>query len=218
MADLPNRLWCEWDHAGNPRCTNALGQLQERQGSQDDTDLLHAAAQQPRQFVLVFRFDFDTQGWASHTPSMRQNILNWNWFLESFQAVKDLGLVCHRLVLFLWVAPDCSGLLVEDGAGAQHHLIAETIGHLLERPDGAGDGHGDLGGAHAAPINGFHGLDGAIGAGHAHDGDDADAGYERKNLLRRHHRYAIMRTRFPAAPLAVGQDALQGVKPAILRV
>src|ERR1019366_715523 len=56
-------------------------------------------------------------------------------------------------------------------------------------------------------INGFHGLDGAIGAGHAHDGDDADAGYERKNLLRRHHRYAIMRTRFPAAPLAVGQDS-----------
>ena len=68
MSDLPNRLWREWDHAGNPRCTNALGQLQERQGSQNDTDLLYAAAQQPRQLVLVFRFDFDTQGWASHTP------------------------------------------------------------------------------------------------------------------------------------------------------
>src|ERR1019366_3549328 len=90
MADLPNRLWREWDHAGNPRCTNALGQLQERQGSQNDTDLLHAAAQQPRQLVLVFRFDFDTQGWASHTPSMRQNILDWNYFLELFQAVRDL--------------------------------------------------------------------------------------------------------------------------------
>src|ERR1035441_5125922 len=38
-----------------------------------------------------------------------------------------------------------------------------------------------------SPTNGSHGLDGAIGAGHAHDGDDADAGYERKNLLRRHH-------------------------------
>jgi len=61
MADLPNRLWREWDYGGNPRCTNALGQ-QERQGSQDDTDLLNAAAQQPRQFVLVFRLDFDTQG------------------------------------------------------------------------------------------------------------------------------------------------------------
>jgi hypothetical protein len=90
MADLPNRLWREWDHAGNPRCTNALGQLQERQGSQNDTDLLYAAAQQPRQLVLVFRFDFDTQGWASHTPSMRQNILDWNCFLELFQAVRDL--------------------------------------------------------------------------------------------------------------------------------
>jgi hypothetical protein len=91
MADLPNGLRREWDHAGNPRCTNALGQLKERYGSQDDTDLLHAAAQQTRQFVLVFRFDFDTQGWASHTPSMRQNILNWNCVLESFQAVKDLA-------------------------------------------------------------------------------------------------------------------------------
>jgi len=40
--------------------------------------------------VLVFGFDFDTQGWASHTPSMRQNILDWNCFLELFQAVTDL--------------------------------------------------------------------------------------------------------------------------------
>src|ERR1039457_3317461 len=93
MTDLPNRLWRQWDHAGNPRCTNALGQLQERQGSQDDTDLLHAAAQQPRQFLLVFRFDFDTQGWASHTPSMRQNILDWNCFLELFQSVRDLAVM-----------------------------------------------------------------------------------------------------------------------------
>src|ERR1017187_3059886 len=30
MADLPNRLWRERDHVGNPRCTYALGQLQER--------------------------------------------------------------------------------------------------------------------------------------------------------------------------------------------
>jgi len=95
MADLPNRLRREWDHAGNPRCTNALGQLQERHGSQDDTDLLYAAAQQPRQFVLVFRFDFDTQGWASHARSMRQNISNWNCFLELFQAVTDLVATCH---------------------------------------------------------------------------------------------------------------------------
>ena len=94
MADLPNRLRSEWHHAGNPRCTNALGQLQERHGSQDDTDLLYAAAQQPRQFVLVFRFDFDTQGWASHTPSMRQNISEWNCFYECFQAVKDLAGPC----------------------------------------------------------------------------------------------------------------------------
>jgi len=42
--------------------------------------------------VLVFGFDFDTQGWASHTPSMRQNILDWNCFLELFQAVTDLAM------------------------------------------------------------------------------------------------------------------------------
>ncbi|HSB15077.1 MAG TPA: hypothetical protein VLE22_11505 [Bryobacteraceae bacterium] len=40
MADLPNGLRSEWDHAGNPRRTDTLGQLQEGQGSQDDTDLL----------------------------------------------------------------------------------------------------------------------------------------------------------------------------------
>jgi len=92
MADLPNRLGSERDHAGNPRRTNAPGQLPERQGSQDHTDLLNAAAQQPRQLVLVFRFDFDTQRWASHTLSMRQNIFECKCFLESFQAVRDLEL------------------------------------------------------------------------------------------------------------------------------
>jgi hypothetical protein len=75
MADLPDRLWRQWDHARNPRCASAPGQLQKRQGSQDDTDLLNAAAQQPRQFVLVFRFDFDTQGWASHTPACAKTFL-----------------------------------------------------------------------------------------------------------------------------------------------
>jgi hypothetical protein len=40
MAEFPNGLRSEWDHAGNPRRTDALGQLQEGQGSQDDTDLL----------------------------------------------------------------------------------------------------------------------------------------------------------------------------------
>jgi hypothetical protein len=75
MADLPDRLWRQWDHARNPRCASAPGQLQKRQGSQDDTDLLNAAAQQPRQFVLVFRFDFDTHGWASHTPACAKTFL-----------------------------------------------------------------------------------------------------------------------------------------------
>jgi hypothetical protein len=32
-----------------------------------------------------------TQGWASHTASMLQNIFDWKCFLELFQAVRDLG-------------------------------------------------------------------------------------------------------------------------------
>ena len=35
--------------------------------------------------------DFDTQGWTGHTQSMRQNISDWNCFLELFQAVRDLA-------------------------------------------------------------------------------------------------------------------------------
>jgi hypothetical protein len=57
-----NRLWGEWDHTGNLRCARAVGQLQERQGAQYNTDLPYAAAQQARQFVLVFGYDPDTQG------------------------------------------------------------------------------------------------------------------------------------------------------------
>jgi hypothetical protein len=90
MADLSNGLRREWEHAGDARRTDALGQLQERHGAQDDTDLLYAAAQQLRQLALVLLFDFDTQGWASHTASMRQNISNWDYFLECFQVVKHL--------------------------------------------------------------------------------------------------------------------------------
>ena len=73
MADLANGLWGERDHAGNPRCTGAFGQLQQRQGAQDDPNLLHAAAQQLGEFLLVLWRDIDTQRWTAHTPSMRQN-------------------------------------------------------------------------------------------------------------------------------------------------
>jgi hypothetical protein len=43
---------------------------------------------------LVFRLDFDVQGWTSHTPGMRQNISGRKYFLELFQAVMDLA--AHR--------------------------------------------------------------------------------------------------------------------------
>ena len=94
MADFPNRLRSERDHAGDLWCTNPLGQLPKRQSSQDHTDLLYAAAQEVGQFDLVFRLDFDVQGWTSHTPGMRQNISGRKYFLELFQAVMDLA--AHR--------------------------------------------------------------------------------------------------------------------------
>jgi hypothetical protein len=89
-AEVPESLRGEWNHAGNPRRTHAPGQLQQRQRSQDHSDLLETTAQQLRQLVLVLLFDFDTQSWASHTPSMGQNMSESNGFLQIFQAVKDL--------------------------------------------------------------------------------------------------------------------------------
>ena len=90
MADLPNGLWSQRNNGGNPRRANAFRQLQQRHGPQDDPHLLHTATQQFPQRLLVLGCDFDTKGWTSHTPSMRQNISDLNCFLESFQAVKDL--------------------------------------------------------------------------------------------------------------------------------
>jgi hypothetical protein len=44
VADLANGLWSERNNAGNPRCAGAFGQLQQRQGAQDEPNLLHTAA------------------------------------------------------------------------------------------------------------------------------------------------------------------------------
>ena len=63
----------ERDHIGDLRRAGALRQLQQRQGAQDDPNLLDAAAQQLGKFFLILRRDIDTQRWTTHTPSMRQN-------------------------------------------------------------------------------------------------------------------------------------------------
>ena len=60
MADLADRLRGQRDHAGNPRRADAFGQLQQRQGPQDDPHLLHAAAQQLCKFLLILLRDIDT--------------------------------------------------------------------------------------------------------------------------------------------------------------
>src|SRR5271157_668912 len=72
--EVPNGLGGERNECGDARRANPLGQLQQRQCPQHDSDLLYAAAQQLPQLLLVLLLDFDTQSWSSHTPSMRQNI------------------------------------------------------------------------------------------------------------------------------------------------
>jgi hypothetical protein len=84
MADLPNGLWSQRNHGGNPRRANAFRHLQKRDGAQDDSDLLHTAAQQFPQHLLVLGCDLDTQRWTGHTLSMRQNISDWNCFIRIF--------------------------------------------------------------------------------------------------------------------------------------
>ena len=73
MADFANRLWGERDHLGNGRRAGSLGQLKQRQCAQNDSDLLHAAAQQLINFFPVLRRNIDIQSWTAHTLSMRQN-------------------------------------------------------------------------------------------------------------------------------------------------
>jgi hypothetical protein len=51
----------------------ALRQLQQRQGTQDNPNLLDAAAQQLGKLSLILRRDIDAQRWTTHTPSMRRN-------------------------------------------------------------------------------------------------------------------------------------------------
>ena len=44
VADVSNALWCQWNNAGNSRRTYAFRQLQERQSTEHDSDLLDSAA------------------------------------------------------------------------------------------------------------------------------------------------------------------------------
>ena len=73
MANLTNGLRREWNCAGDAWRADTLGQLQQRQGAQNNSHLLYAAAQQALEFPLVVSGDLDAQSWTSHTLSMRQN-------------------------------------------------------------------------------------------------------------------------------------------------
>src|SRR5205823_14996540 len=66
-------LRSQWDDPGNPRRAGAFGQLQQREGSEDDPNLLNPTGKQLTEFFLVLWCDIDTQRWTTHTRSMRQN-------------------------------------------------------------------------------------------------------------------------------------------------
>jgi hypothetical protein len=72
MAEPPDCLGGQWDDLSNLRSAGVLSQLQQRQGSEDDSNLLHSALNQISQFLLVLLADVDTQSWTTHTQSMRQ--------------------------------------------------------------------------------------------------------------------------------------------------
>ena len=56
MADLPNCLGRQRNNAGDTRRANASGELQKRYRPQNNSYLLHAAAEQRSQLVLVLLF------------------------------------------------------------------------------------------------------------------------------------------------------------------
>ena len=72
-ANIAYGLGSEWDHVGDLRCAAALGQLQQSQGTQDNPNLLDAAAQQLGKLSLMLRRNIKAQRWTTHTSSMRQN-------------------------------------------------------------------------------------------------------------------------------------------------
>jgi len=73
MAQSPNCLWGQVDHLGDRGCAGMLGQLQKRQGPQNDADLLDSALHQFPQFLLILLRNIDLQSRTTHTPSMDQN-------------------------------------------------------------------------------------------------------------------------------------------------
>src|SRR3954451_16390669 len=85
MPDRANSLSRQWDDLRNPRRTGPFGQLQQRQGTENNPNLLHSAAQQLNEFLLILRRDIDTQRWTAHAPSMRPRILHKNGFYKNFR-------------------------------------------------------------------------------------------------------------------------------------
>lgn len=83
VADVSNTLWRQRYNAGNSRCPYASCQLQKRQGTQHDSDLLDSAAHQLPEFLLILGGHFNPQGWTSHTLSMCQNISDWNCLIAN---------------------------------------------------------------------------------------------------------------------------------------
>jgi hypothetical protein len=72
-ANFPNGLRGQRESASDSRSAYPLGQLQQRQGTQHDSNLLYSTTQQTLEHLLLLDGYFGTQGSTSHAPSMRQN-------------------------------------------------------------------------------------------------------------------------------------------------
>jgi hypothetical protein len=61
------------NYTGNARRGDAFGQLQKRQGAQNNPNLLNPTAEYLGELLLIFLRDLDVQGWTAHSNSMGQN-------------------------------------------------------------------------------------------------------------------------------------------------
>ena len=91
MADLANRLRRQRHHAGDPGCTDAFRQLQQRHGPQHDSHLLNATAQQLPQLLLVLLVTSIRRAGRAIPQVCAKTFLIGIVLLESFQAVRDLA-------------------------------------------------------------------------------------------------------------------------------
>src|SRR5206468_2767090 len=92
-ADVADGLCRQRNYTGDAWSGYAFGQLQKRQGAQNNPNLLNPTAEDLGELLLIFLGDLDIQRWTAHSHSMGQNNSTLKWFLSILQAVRDLVLL-----------------------------------------------------------------------------------------------------------------------------